>query len=130
MCRAKITKNSEDQLVYIDGAGQRPDGTGSGYAFLNATSGKRHVKRVNGLTNNQAEWRALRYAVLNLPRGTTAKILSDSALVVNQFSGKWAVRELALIKLRTRVLQIIDERHLHIAVKWIPRKENLADGLL
>jgi ribonuclease HI len=116
--------------VFVDGAGCRPDGAGSGYAFLIQTSGKQHVTWVDGLTNNAAEYRSLRYALLNVTGGSTLDVFSDSALVVNQFNGKWAVNDPKLKKLLGRIRGIIAERHLDVTLHWVSREENLARYLL
>jgi hypothetical protein len=56
--------------------------------------------------------------------------LSDSALVVNQFSGEWAVGKPVFVELRAQVRQIIQDRGLDVTLTWIPRQQNSADGLL
>jgi ribonuclease HI len=123
-------KGKTVQRVFIDGSGQRPDRTGSGYAFVNVTTGKKGVHRVDGLTNNQAEWRALRFAVRRLRPGSEAVILSDSALVVNQFNQEWEINNPNLDDIYHDILQIAKARSLRLNVIWIPRQKNIADKLL
>jgi ribonuclease HI len=116
--------------IYVDGAGQQPDGKGSGYAFLNQTTGKTGVKWVDGLTNNEAEYRAVRYALCNIPRWANAEILSDSQLVVNQFNRQWAINDPKLRKCVKGCWEIVEMHRLRVTLKWVPREQNLADGLL
>jgi len=116
--------------VYIDGGGMRPDGTGSGYAYFNTTTGEQRVKAVPGLTNNQAEFRGLLYALHNLPVGSEAKIFGDSQLVVCQFNGQWAVNDSSLRALLNRAREIIQKRRLTITLGWVPRNQNLAGKLI
>jgi len=118
------------QILYIDGAGMGPDGTGSGYAVLNQTTGERWVGRKDSLTNNQAEYLALGLAVKRLPHGSAAEIRSDSEVVVKQFSGEYRVKVPQLKKLLRQIRDVIEERELDVTLRWIPREENLADALL
>lgn len=116
--------------IHVDGAGQRPDGAGSGYARYNETTGEQRAKRVDGLTNNEAEYRGLIYALLNVPRGSELEIFSDSQLMVNQFCGNFAVRNPNLASLLKRAREIIQERQLTVTLTWVPREQNLAGRLL
>lgn len=59
----KTKKNNDDSIkvaapirIHVDGAGARPDGKGSGFAWIEEGTGKRHVCRQDGLTNNEAEY--------------------------------------------------------------------------
>jgi ribonuclease HI len=116
--------------VYFDGAGMRPDGTGSGYSWINVTTGQKRVIRIDGLTNNQSEYRGLLSSVKNLPEYGEANLNSDSQLVVYQFNRNWVVRDPKLQRLLDRVREVIRERHLKVTLRWVPRKENLAGKLL
>jgi ribonuclease HI len=121
--------------IWIDGAGQGPDGTGSGYAFVRDRLGKKstrveRIKRRDGLTNNQAEYRALVYALLNVPAEAEVEVRSDSQLVVNQVKGVWETRDRELMRLRNRVSELVDSRCLHFTIQWVPRERNLAGRLL
>jgi ribonuclease HI len=116
--------------VFTDGAGQRPDGTGSGYAYYNEVTGRNGIKWVDGLTNNQAEYRGLLFAVRRLPRGSRALILSDSQLMVSQFNGQYVVNDPRLQRLLAKVREVIQSRQLRVKLQWIPRRENLAGQLM
>jgi hypothetical protein len=63
------TDGDNTVVIHCDGAGSRPDGKGSGFAWIRPHTGERYVERVDGLTNNQAEYRAL---ISNQPRGRQA----------------------------------------------------------
>jgi ribonuclease HI len=121
--------HSTTHIVHIEGAGMRPDGSGSGYGWINVTTGRRGVKWSDGLTNNEAEYRGLIYALLNL-RVDSVLIHSDSQLLVSQFNGELAVREPRLRVMLRRVHLIIRERHLKVIMQWLPRNQNLAGRLL
>jgi len=124
------TSSATTNRVYVDGSGMRPDGTGSGCAWLNVTTGMRRVVRIDGLSNNQAEYWSLILALRDLPKGEEAELFSDSELVVCQFNGKWAIRDLELQRLLKVAQQVIRERHLKVTLKWVPRSENIAGKLL
>src|ERR1039458_6284472 len=81
------------KIFHIDGAGARPDGTGSGFAWARIGTEKQSIKRVEGLTNNEAEYRALLAVLKYLAEGSRARIFTDSQLVCQQFNGNWAVND-------------------------------------
>jgi ribonuclease HI len=114
--------------VYIDGSGPRPDGTGAAYAWMRADTEGSHWQ--DRLTNNQAEYLALKSAVEALPRGAMAHVYTDSQLVCCQFGGKFKVRNPKLKELLSEIRDIIKERDLTVSVSWIPRGQNLANTLL
>src|SRR5216684_7110224 len=90
--KTTVEQQPTDPLkVFIDGAGSRPDGTGSGFAWVCTTTGERKVERVPGLTNNQAEYRAFVAALTALPDVSRAEIFSDSQLLCCQFAGQYKV---------------------------------------
>jgi ribonuclease HI len=124
------TRPTKQLTVFVDGAGMRPDGTNSRIAWLQLESGRKLVKRIDGLTNNQAEYRALRSAVKNAPIGSHLKIYSDSQLVVQQFNQRWSVKDPQLDDLLFEVCDAIQARELQVSLDWIPRAENLAGKLL
>jgi ribonuclease HI len=122
--------STESILVYTDGAGCRPDGSGSGYCYLIEDTGKSSVKWVDGLTNNQAEWRGLRYALYNVPLRSTVYVRSDSELMVNQFNRTYAIRDPSLRELDRQVRKVIRKRRLKVTLGWVGRALNLAGKLL
>src|SRR5438067_319375 len=117
-------------VVYVDGAGCRPDCSGSGYAWKRLDTNKHRVFWKDGLTNNEAEYRAVISALKRLPPACKVEIRSDSQLVVYQFAGKYSVRDPKLKRLLRRVHTLIAERGLEVQLVWIQRSENLAGKLL
>jgi ribonuclease HI len=118
------------KLFHIDGAGARPDGTGSGFAWVRIGTDKQHIKRVDGLTNNAAEYRALLAVLKYLAEDSRAKIYTDSQVVCQQFNNRWAVNDPKLIQLLARAREFIEFKSLDIEVNWIPREQNVAGKLL
>jgi ribonuclease HI len=119
------------KVFHIDGAGVRPDGTGSGYAWVRLDKKDVHrIRWADGLTNNQAEYSAL-ISVLRYVRPESCAIIwTDSQLVTEQFRGRWAVNNPDLIELLCTARELISQKSLHIEVKWIPRLQNKAGLLL
>jgi ribonuclease HI len=116
--------------IYIDGAGMRPDGTGSGYGWMDEHRGIEFYRQRDGLTNNQAEYRALLSAVKHLPQGSVAEMFTDSELICYQFEGSYKVRDPKLKKLLTRVYETIKQRQVKVTLSWVRRERNLAGKLL
>jgi ribonuclease HI len=125
-----VSSNQQPITIYCDGSGARPDGRGSAYAWICPANGRQHVEHVDGLTNNQAEFRAILAALSSVDRGTRVHIRSDSQLVIYQLKGRYAVRDVSLLNLRTQILRLCRERRLCVSVQWIRRSENRADALL
>jgi ribonuclease HI len=59
-----------------------------------------------------------------------ALILSDSQLVVRQFSGEYQTYDPRLRDLLAEMKRIIARRKLRVELRWIPRERNKADQLL
>jgi ribonuclease HI len=117
--------------VFCDGSGQKPDGTGSGIAWIREDSSQKHSERISGLTNNQAEYRAVISALRSLGIGSHAEILTDSELVCGQLMKGWKVNDPELEKLIAEVRKVSRARRLRsFKVSWIPRGKNRADKLL
>ena len=116
--------------IYTDGAGKRPDGNGSGFAWVREDTRERHVERIPGLSNNEAEYRGVISAIKPLQKGCEVEVLSDSLLVVSQLRGEYRIRDPKLEKLATEVKTIAEQKRLLLKVTWIPRGENQAGKLL
>jgi ribonuclease HI len=91
---------------------------------------KQRVKRVDGLTNNQAEYWGLIAVLQYLAEGSCAVIRTDSQLLCEQFNSRWAVNDAQLLALLSDARKLIREKKLDIDVRWIPREENVAGKLL
>jgi len=116
--------------IYTDGSGSRPDGKGSGFAWLCPDTHEMKIVREDGLTNNQAEYRAILAAVEALPTGAKRQILTDSENTCFQLKGKRRVLDPHLADLNARIGALITKHRLTIEFTWIPRGENLAGKLL
>jgi ribonuclease HI len=117
-------------VIFCDGAGSRPDGKGSGFAWIQPNTKEQHVERVDGLTNNQAEYRALISALNAMPDGSAAQVFTDSQLMWSQVIGNYRVHHTELADLLSQVHALIKEKNLKIDLQWVPRQKNLAGKLL
>src|SRR6478752_2526898 len=118
----KTQSNSSPQstkplTMFFDGAGCRPDGEGSGLAWLCPDTGLRHVERVMGLTNNQAEYKAFLAALQNVPDGSAVEMFSDSQLICSQFVGDYRVKDYALQGLLAEVRALILNKRLKVKLQ-------------
>jgi len=134
--------------VFIDGACEpfNPGGYGACAfaAFEGAVSGGKDDPRPkplkqaalilgngNGMTNNVAEWRALRGTLQWLSQNTKPQpiaLFMDSQLVVNQFTEKWQCNVPALYALREECRKLWRSE---MILTWIPREQNwVADDLI
>jgi ribonuclease HI len=131
--KRKDQGNDRSQIpvrIYCDGAGSRPDGKGSGYAWLQEDSESRYVHRQDGLTNNEAEYLALHAALDALPAHSCAEVMTDSLLICTQFEGRCRVFDPKLARRLAEVQELIAKKQLTIKLTWIPRQQNLAHNLL
>src|ERR1039458_1107601 len=113
----KSQQDAKPLTMFFDGAGCRPDGDGSGFAWLCPDTGQRHVERVKGLTNNQAEYRAFLAALQNVPQSSTVEMFSDSQLVCSQFAGDYRVKDAALQELLSEILALIMHKQLKVKLQ-------------
>jgi len=116
--------------IFCDGAGQRPDGKGSGFAWVREDTGERHVERADGLSNNVAEYRAVLAALRPLRAGSHVEILADSLLIVSQLRGEFRIKDSAMAKLAGEVKTLITRKRLDVKLTWVPRAENKAGKLI
>jgi ribonuclease HI len=127
-----MEKEKETSIIriFVDGSGARPDGKGSCFAFYRSDTGESSIECVNGLSNNQAEYRAVLLALNSVAEGSEIEILCDSQLVVCQFNRDWRVLDPNLALLLTQVRELIHERRLTVTATWIPRAQNVAGELI
>jgi ribonuclease HI len=128
--RRTQAKSAERSRIYCDGSGARPDGSGSGFAWLNEVTGEKHIERKDGLTNNEAEYWGLLSALNALSVGTTAEIFTDSLLMSSQLNDRFRVLNPKLIKLLDEVRSVVERKKLEVTISWIPRAHNPAGKLL
>ena len=127
-----INDQSENNrvTVFVDGAGSRPDGTGSGFAWICPTTKEKRIEHVPGLTSNQAEYRAFIAALTALADGARAELFSDSQVLCCQFDGTYKVHDPDLASLLLQAQCLINEKKLNVTLRWVPRARNLAGKLL
>jgi probable phosphoglycerate mutase len=88
-----------------------------------------------GNTNNVAEYMALGYALLIVSRMypvvDNLLIIGDSALVINQMSGTWKLKQGSYIDeaLRTRAM-LSQVRFSSVEFRWVPRDQNKEADIL
>ncbi len=119
--------------IFTDGSGMRPDGKGSGFAWLREDTSEKKVERVDGLTNNVAEYRAIIAALQAVPEKSTVEILTDSMLVASQLRKDgvpYRILDSKLLDLSKQIESVARKRKLAYRVTWISRRENLAGRLL
>jgi ribonuclease HI len=78
------------------------------------------------VSNNVAEYHALIRGLehlLSIGYGGEVEIRGDSQLVINQLSGKYAVRARRLVALHRRAEDLL-KRFSKATLKWVPREEN------
>ena len=126
----KAKEQKKQVRIFADGAGEGPDGKGSGFAWLNENSGEKHIERIPGLTNNMAEYRAVLSALKSVRKGCGVEVITDSLLVVSQLRGEYRIRDPKLEKLATEVKTLVEQRQLMVTFRWVPRQENRAGKLL
>jgi ribonuclease HI len=116
--------------MFFDGAGCRVNGEGSGFAWFCPDTGQKHVERVKGLTNNQAEYKGFIEALKHVPEDSVVDFFSDSQLICAQYSGDFRVKDYALQQLLSEVLALILSKRLKMTLHWVPRNQNLAGKFL
>jgi ribonuclease HI len=116
--------------IFTDGAGKRPDGKGSAFAWIRENTGVQHIEQVDGLSNNEAEYKAVISALKPLKPHSNVEILTDSLLVVSQLRGEYRILDSKLAKLAGEVKTIAEQKHLDLRLTWIPREQNRAGKLL
>ena len=91
---------------------------------------ERHVEHIPGLTNNEAEYRAILSALGSLPNDTHVEVISDSTVCVMQLLDKYRVLEPRLVDLKQQILVLVAKKKLTFTPKWVSRRDNLAGRLL
>lgn len=127
---------SHTLAVYIDGGSRgNPGPSGGGFAVLRAGKLVHKGSQFFGFkTNNQAEYMALRLALLTVHEkfGNGENELNcfmDSQLVVEQMNGNWKVKNANIKPLFQEVRRLADQFK-SFTISHVPREENaLADSL-
>lgn len=121
-------------IAHIDGGARGNPGPAGYGVFLKDQSGKKVAALSEYLghqTNNYAEYSgllaALQYAIQNNHKAL--KVISDSELMVKQIRGQYKVRNLALLELHRRALDLIRKLD-WFSIQHVLRAQNReADGL-
>lgn len=120
--------------VYIDGASRgNPGSSGVGVVFCDQNGDviKEFYKYIGIATNNQAEYRALIFALDKLKDYKNSKlcIYIDSEILYKQITGEYRVKDKKLRELFKQARYKI-EKFPNLEFVWIPREKNkLADKL-
>jgi|ERR1044072_4652691 ribonuclease HI len=119
--------------IYCDGLCEpRNPGGYACCAFVVFRDGERVHERYacigqgEGMTNNVAEYRAVRAALRWLVQnrnGETAKVMTDSKLVVEQVNGTWNCNSETLRMLRDDCREAMRATE-NVLLLWIPRAQN------
>lgn len=112
--------------IFVDGSG----GPASGFGFFVKETGESFYQKEPGITNNQAEYKAI-VSALKKYLGSTEEIViySDSKNTVSQLNHEFAINNEQLRLLAMEAWNLIG-KYKGIAIKWIPRNENLAGKML
>lgn len=125
---------SSHYIVHSDGGARgNPGPAGIGVVIERKSDGK--IEKVGEIsefigqaTNNQAEYRALIAALEEVDRrggkGSTIECVLDSELIVEQVSGNFRVKNLALKPLYARVRELVIKLGGDITFRAVPRSEN------
>ncbi len=112
--------------IYVDGSG----GTNSGYGYFVKETGESFYEKESGLTNNQAEYLAIIYALKKyVDSSDKITIYSDSKNTVNQLNHEFAINNEILRNLAREAWGIIG-KFSNLSIVWISRKENLVGKML
>ncbi len=117
-------ENNNIVRIYVDGSG---DGRFCYYREDGREIGRRQIV---GLTNIEAEYRAVLLALLHIPDNSKVIILSDSKIVVNQLNLEWYIKSNKLRELFDDIHAVIKDKKLKVDFKWLPRKHNKAGKYL
>jgi ribonuclease HI len=112
--------------VYVDGSG----GENSGYGYFVKETGESFYERDPGITNNQAEYKAIIAALKKFENSSDEIIIfSDSKNTISQLNHEFAINNEQLRALAQEAWTIIG-KYSNLTLNWIPRKENLAGKML
>lgn len=114
--------------IYVDGGA----GKQSKFCYLVQPSGKTRIVIQSGLTNNQAEYKAmLRALVDHQDVIEPIEIFSDSKNTVEQINHRFAINDSKLRELAMQVWSMLGQMDSKkITITWVPREKNLAGKLI
>ena len=117
------------KIFHVYGEGAGPNGSGSGFAWTKVDTGKKQVRRIGGLTKEEAEYMALIGALEYVGDGSTVEVCVDSPVVSDQFMYSFSVSNPRLNALLSKACELEKEKDLTVRTRSVPRKQNLAAKL-
>jgi len=124
--------------VYFDGLCEpfNPGGVGCyGYAIyqngITIKKGARAIGEGNGITNNVAEYSALKRAIeWTIEQGIEDEIVvkGDSMLVINQMKGIWHIKSETSRRYVSTIRELLKGKKVRFV--WIPREQNSEADML
>ncbi len=112
--------------IYVDGSG----GTNSGYGFFVKETGESNYEKKPEITNNQAEYKAIIFALKKFENSNDEIIIfSDSKNTVNQLNHEFAINNEELRSLAREAWSLM-AKFSNLKLAWIPRDKNLAGKML
>jgi len=112
--------------IYVDGSG----GANSGYGFFVNETGESFYENKSDITNNQAEYKAIIYALRKFEiSDDEIKIFSDSKNTVNQLYHEFAINIDELRSLAREAWSLM-ANFSNLTLTWVPRSKNLAGKML
>jgi len=119
--------NLKVKTFHIDGMGCRQDGRGSAFGWIRIETGTQRIYSVNGLTEHEAEYKALFGVLKYLAPGSRATVFTHSLELWRHFNIGFRARgDRELAKLSAKVRQMIRKKEVTIRVRYIPREDNRA----
>lgn len=124
--------------IYFDGLCQpvNPGGVATyGFSIYRdgklIKEGKGVIGEGRGMTNNVAEYTALKKALEWLGKYFNSKgiedtilIRGDSQLVINQLKGAWKIKSETSRRFAPQILDFLKEREWEYRLEWVPREKN------
>lgn len=112
--------------IFVDGSG----GPGGGFGFFARETGESFYQKEPGITNNQAEYKAIIAALKKyLGSQEDITIYSDSKNTVSQLNHEFAINNPQLRELAMEAWQHMG-KFKSLQIRWIPRQENIAGKML
>lgn len=111
--------------IYVDGSG----GPNGGYGFFIKETGQSFYEKSPEITNNQAEYKAIIFALKSVTPDNEIHIFSDSKNTVSQLNHEFAINNEQLRSLAQEVWVLIG-KFPKITIQWIPRNQNIAGKML
>jgi|HubBroStandDraft_5_1064220.scaffolds.fasta_scaffold115549_2 ribonuclease HI len=128
--RRKRLPRPEPKVFHVHGEGAGRHGKGSGFAWVKPITGKKQMKWVDGLTKEEAEYKAVIAVLEYVGEGSRVQIRMDSATVSKQITYPLPVRDPRLNALLSEALKLEDEKWLSgVEAMTISRSQNLAAKL-